>query len=74
MPISKELIQQQINSLIENTKSLDQAESQAEFATSLASIIEQAIKSATVTVAPGIPVATTGGAGATTGTGTGTLS
>ena len=48
-----------------------------EFAERLSVLIETYVKTGTVTVAPGIPVATTGSAtaqtGATTSTGTGTI-
>ncbi len=56
----------------------DGAKQVKQFADDLAGVIANAIKSATVTVNPGIPVATTGSpaaqTGATTATGTGTLS
>lgn len=74
MPIVKETIQAQINSLIDDTKGLEQEKSQQAFASGLADIIVASLKSATVTIQPGILVGTSGGAGATTGTGTGSLS
>lgn len=74
MTVVKETIQTQINSLIDNTKDLEQKESQAAFASGLADIVKNAILSATVTVQAGIPVATSGGAGATSAPGTGSLS
>ncbi len=78
MAISNSVIKEQIFVLINNTKVMEQEESQQAFAQGIADIIEAAIKSATVTVAAGIAVATTGSAaaqtGATTSTGTGTLS
>jgi len=63
-----------LNSLKTNE---DQSASVEEFATGLSDIIDAYIKTATVNVLAGIPVATTGTAaaqtGATTGPGTGTL-
>lgn len=43
-------------------------------ADAISSSLEDWIKTATVTVQPGIAVSTSGGAGATTGVGTGTIS
>lgn len=76
MPIVNATIKAQINTLIEQTKGLEQKESQEAFCSGLANIIETSIKSATVTVSAGIPVAVVvpAGTGATTGPGTGTLS
>lgn len=73
MAIVNETIKAEINALIEQTKSQEQPEAQQAFAQGLADIIENAIKSATVTVEPGIAVSTSGGAGATTAPGTGSL-
>lgn len=70
MPIVKQTIKTEIDALINNTKQLNQAESQEAFAEGLASIIENALKSATVTV----QVTTIGSATTQTGTGTGSLS
>lgn len=78
MAISNTTIKAQVSALIDNTKSLELEQSQEAFAQGLADIIQAAIVSATVTVAAGIPVATTGSAiaqtGVTTAIGTGTLS
>lgn len=74
MPISNSDIREQVNALINNTKGLEQSKAQEEFARGLANIIESALKSATVTIQPGIPVSTSGGPGTTTGSGTGSLS
>jgi len=49
-------------------------DSHTKLAKNLADAIDRYIRTATVNVAPGIPVATTGGAGATAGPGSGTLS
>lgn len=73
MPIINAAIKTQVNALIEQTKALEQAQSQDAFAQGLADIIETALKSATVNVLPGIPVTTNTGAGATVGPGTGNL-
>lgn len=48
--------------------------SEADFADQLAAIIDNHIKTATVTVMPGIPVTTPSGPGVTSGPGTGSLS
>jgi hypothetical protein len=53
MPIVNTAIKTQINLLIEQTKILEQSQSQEAFASGLATIIETAIKSATVTLPPG---------------------
>jgi len=76
MPIVNSTIKAQINTLIEQTKGLEQKQAQEAFCTGLANIIEASIKSATITVSAGIPVvvAVPAGTGATTAPGTGTLS
>lgn len=60
-----------------STLTPDGAKQVKQFADDLAGVIANAIKSATVTVNPGIPVATAGSpaaqTGATTGPGSGTL-
>jgi hypothetical protein len=48
--------------------------SEADYAEKLAMIINEHIKTATVTVNPGIAVSTSGGGGATTAPGSGSLS
>jgi hypothetical protein len=53
MAVINNVIQQQIESLINQTKVLEQPQAQQAFVSGLASIIEAAIKSATVTIAPG---------------------
>ncbi len=61
MPIVNATIKTQVTALIEQTKVLEQPQSQEAFATGLANIIETAIKSGTVTLAPG-SIVTTGSA------------
>ena len=74
MPIVNGIIKAEILQLLNDTANLELERAKDEFAQKLANVVENAIKSATVTVQPGIPVATTGGAGSTTGPGTGSLS
>lgn len=74
MPIVEQTIKAQISQLLQATEGGDVDQAKEQFATQLASIIATAIRSATVTVQPGIAVATTGGAGSTVAPGTGTLS
>lgn len=77
MSVSKKIIKSQITVLLKSTavESIDIA--QDKFADQLSDIIYNAIVSATVTIAAGIPVTTVGSAttqtGATTATGTGAL-
>lgn len=52
MPIVNATIKTSIVALINQTKALEQAEAQDQFATLLANLIETTIKSATVTLAP----------------------
>lgn len=74
--LNTDSIKQQVKQLISDTNdskiSVEQANEK--LANGLASIIVNAIKSATVRVEAGIPVSTSGGAGTTTGLGTGSLS
>jgi hypothetical protein len=69
-------IRNQVGQLLTDTNdskiSVEQANEK--FINGLTDIIINAIKSATVKVDPGIPVSTSGGAGTTTGPGTGSLS
>lgn len=79
MPLVKETLTNNIKGLLNNlVQSEDQEASIDNLATELANIIDTYIKTGTVTVAAGIPVATAGSAaaqtGATTATGTGTIS
>jgi len=74
MAIVNENIRKEILALLNSTKSLKQAEAAEEFAQKLANTIEAALKSATVTIQPGIPVSTPSGPGVTTGSGNGSLS
>lgn len=75
MPLNKAALKAGIKSLAQNTA--ENEGSYDDFAGGLADLIEAFVKSGTVTVAVGIPVATTGTAaaqtGATTATGTGTI-
>jgi hypothetical protein len=68
-------IKQQIAAMLENTAGGDLEAAKQQFATDLAQIIATAIRSATVTVQPGIAVqvAVPAGTGVTTGPGTGSL-
>lgn len=78
MPIVNSIIKAQINDLIEQTKILEQSQSQEVFSQGLANIIESSLKSCIVTIQAGIPVTTVGSpttqTGVTTAPGTGTLS
>lgn len=71
-----EKISQALNAPISNESNSDEVKNA--FATAVATAVAEGvdvwIKTATVTVQPGIPVATSGGAGATSGPGTGTIS
>ncbi|MDR0374625.1 MAG: hypothetical protein LBH85_02760 [Treponema sp.] len=63
------------SSLLSLFNQMKQSEmSEENFAGNMAKIINDHIKTATVTVKEGIPVSTSGGAGATSGTGSGSLS
>ncbi len=77
MPLVKETLKTGIKSLLTNMRTKEEI-SDDYFADQLATLIDTYIKSATVTVMAGIPVATAGTAaaqtGATTSPGTGTLS
>ena len=70
MSIVNATIKQQVNSLIESTKIMKQADAQTAFAQGIADIIEAALKSAVVSVS----VTTIGSATAQAGSGTGSLS
>jgi hypothetical protein len=76
MALNVSAIENGIKAVIESSENVDLSVSQAKdkFAIDLANVIMQAILSATVTVQPGIAVSTSGGAGSTTGLGTGSLS
>lgn len=78
MPIVNAVIKTQVTVLLNQTKEMELAQAQDAFAQGIADIIEAALKSATVTVAPGIPVTTAGSpstqTGVTTAPGTGSLS
>lgn len=63
----KPTLQKQILDLLSDMRTRTEI-SDAEFAGSLADIIDTYIKSATITIAAGIPVSTTGGPAAQTGT------
>lgn len=78
MPIVEATISAQIDALIETSSQQEPEQAIITYKDGLATIIATAIRSATVTVAAGIPVATAGSAvaqtGVTTAIGTGTLS
>ena len=78
MAIVEATIEASLNTMLTQLLTKDPDLIPGEFAKELAKIISDAIKSGTVTVALGIPVATTGTAaaqtGATTAPGTGTIS
>ncbi len=82
MPVVETAIAAQIEAFMTKTTGAnltDESKKQIQgFASDLSKVIATAIRSATVTVAPGIPVATAGTpaaqTGATTAPGTGTLS
>lgn len=74
MAINNQAIKTQVSNLIDQTKILEPDAAKQAFAEGLANIIEAAIKSATVTVNAGILVTTSGGSGATSSVGTGSLS
>jgi len=78
MAINPAQIKQEILNLLDSSAQLDPKLAKEDFATKLTSVIVSAITSATVTVLPGIPVATTGSAvaqtGITTASGTGQIS
>lgn len=60
MAIVQKTIKTQVNALIEQTKGMEQKESQEAFADGLATIIEQALKSAQVLIQAGA-ILTAGG-------------
>jgi hypothetical protein len=82
MPIVETVIAKEISTFMKakagDTLTPEASKQMDDFANSLAGVIANAIKSATVTVSAGIPVTTAGSptaqTGATTGPGTGTLS
>lgn len=77
MPLLKPTLKSGIQALLTEMRTKEENADEY-FADQLATLIDTYIKSATVTVAPGIPVTTAGSAvaqsGATTAPGTGTLS
>lgn len=77
MALDKASLQTGIQNLLTDMETKND-DSKALFASTLADLIDTYVKSGTVTVGAGIPVATTGSAtaqtGATTSTGTGTIS
>lgn len=77
MALNKNALRNGIKQLMDDMRTREQ-DSNQEFATRLANLIDGYVKSGTVTVAAGIPVTTAGTAtaqsGATTSTGTGTIS
>lgn len=75
MPIVNSVIKSQVLALLNSTKTMELEQSQQQFAQGMADIIEAALKSATVTIVPGIAVqvAVPAGSGATIAIGTGSL-
>lgn len=73
MPLLKPTLKSGIQALLTEMRTKEENADEY-FADQLATLIDTYIKSATVTVAPGIAVATSTGAGATTAPGTGTIS
>lgn len=71
MPLDKSKLKKDINSLLSDMRTRTEV-SDAEFAMRLAGIIDEYIKSATITVPAGIAVSTAGGPTAQTGTTTAT--
>lgn len=65
--LNKQLLKTQILDLLTDMRSRTEV-SDADFAASLADLIDTYIKSATITIAAGIPVSTAGGPTAQTGT------
>jgi hypothetical protein len=72
MPLVQATLKNNLTNLFMAMKNAPMSE--ADFADQLATIIDNDIKPATVTVMPGIPVATPVGPGSTSGPGTGSLS
>lgn len=62
----KQTLQQQILGLLTDMRSRTEI-SDTDFASSLSDMIDSYIKSATITIAAGVPVSTTGGPAAQTG-------
>ncbi|WP_299457841.1 hypothetical protein [uncultured Rikenella sp.] len=65
--LNKQILQTQILELLTDMRTRTEI-SDTDFAASLADIIDSYIKSATITIAAGVPVSTTGGPAAQTGT------
>jgi hypothetical protein len=72
MPLVQATLKNDLTTLFMAMKNVPMSE--ADFADQLATIINNHIKTATVTVNPGIPVATPVGPGSTSAPGTGSLS
>lgn len=77
MALNKPQLKQGIKQLLTDMETRN-TDAKDDFATELSNLIETFVKSGTVTVSAGIPVSTAGSAtaqtGATTSTGTGTIS
>lgn len=77
MPLAKDILTQGLISLMDETMNKTEPDISG-YASKMADLIDAFVKSGTVTVATGIPVATAGGptaqTGATTSTGIGTIS
>lgn len=75
MALNKDALKVSIKTLLTNLSQLEDKEAGLEAMSSgLADIIDSYVKSATVTVQPGIVVTTTGGNGSTASTGVGVIS
>ena len=73
MPLDKNILKQGIKAMSSKFRNNENL-TDDDYAEELSTLIINTIKSATVTVNPGIPVATSSGAGSTSGPGTGSLS
>lgn len=73
MPLNKPVLKLGIQALLAEMRTKEENADEY-FADQLATLIDTYVKTGTVTVAPGIPVATSTGAGATSAPGTGTIS
>lgn len=73
MPLDKNTLKTEIKAILSDMENKE-TDSKDEFAQRLSEAIEKFVKSGTVTIATGIPVTTSGGSGATSEQGMGTIS
>lgn len=73
MPLDKNTLKTEIKAILSDMENKE-TDSKDEFAQRLSEAIDAFVKSATVTIASGIPVTTSGGSGSTSEQGTGTIS